>query len=73
MLYVEALGNSPYSSTASWESKAIGEIMNQKCPDYRNIASHVFKDYGKQRAWVNTKKPDFKPITDEEEKELPFK
>lgn len=73
MLYVEALGNSPYSSTASWESKAIGEIMNQKCPDYRNIASHVFKDYGKQRAWVNTKKPDFKPITDDEEKELPFK
>lgn len=47
--------------------------MNQKCPDYRNIASHVFKDYGKQRAWVNTKKPDFKPITDDEEKELPFK
>ena len=73
MLYVEALGCSPYASIATWESKAIGEIMNQKCPDYRSIATHVFKDYGKQRAWVRTTKPDFRPLTPAEEEELPFK
>ncbi len=73
MLYVEALGNSPLAPMAQWESVKIGEILNQKCPDYRSIATHVFKDYGKKRAWVCTKKPDFEPISSDLEEELPFK
>lgn len=73
LLYVEALGNSELAPMATWESTAIGEIMNQKCDDYRSISTHVFKKYGKQRAWVRRKKADFIPITTDMEGDLPFK
>jgi hypothetical protein len=73
LLYVEAFGNSELAPMAAWESTAIGEIMNQKCDDYRSISTHMCKKYGKQRAWVRTKKADFIPITADMEDDLPFK
>ena len=73
MLYVEALGHSDADLMDAWESSAIGEIINQNLKNvYQKISSHRFKDYGTQRAWARIKDPEFKTITPEEEKELPF-
>ncbi|MCF0142463.1 MAG: virulence-associated protein E, partial [Parasporobacterium sp.] len=77
LLFYEALGHYPSDTLETWQSNAIGEIMNQSLKtEYRKITSHKFKEYGIQRAWVRISEPvesDFMPLTPEQEKELPFK
>lgn len=74
MLYVEALGHSDAELMADWESTSIGEIINQSLKDeYQRISSHRFSKYGTQRAWVRVKENEFRRLSPEEEKELPFK
>ena len=76
MLFYEALGHSPPDTLESWQSNAIGEIMNQSFKtEYRKISTHNFRQYGVQRAWVRvtTQEADgFMSVPPELEKELPF-
>lgn len=76
MLFVEALGHTLADNMETWQSNAIGEIMNQSFKKrYRKISSHRFEKYGVQRAWVQTCTPQndgFTPITAEQEKDIPF-
>lgn len=76
MLFIEALGHSPLETMETWQSNAIGEIMNQ-CfkKEYRKISSHKFETYGVQRAWVSlapASEEGFIPVPPELEPELPF-
>ena len=74
MLYENALGKPHMQKPENWESAAIGEIMNNKFKDeYQYLKSHVFAEYGTQRAWKRIKNSDFRAITKQEEMELPFK
>jgi len=77
MLFEEALGHSSLDMMETWQSNAIGEIMNQCFKgQYQKISSHKFKEYGTQRAWVciaEPEEPEFVKLTPEQEKELPFK
>ena len=76
MLFIEALGHTAMDTMETWQSNAIGEIMNQSFRKrYRKISSHRFEKYGVQRAWVQTCTPQndgFTPITAEQEKDIPF-
>lgn len=76
MLFIEALGHSTFDTLETWQSNAIGEIMNQCFKDqYKKISSHKFKKYDTQRAWIRcvpVNEPDFEPITPLEEKDIPF-
>lgn len=77
LLFCEALGHLSSDTLETWQSNAIGEIMNQSLKtEYRKISSHKFNDYGVQRAWVRIAEPkehEFMTLTPEQEKELPFK
>jgi len=75
LLYEKALGHYSTDIPLQWESNAIGEILDQKFPEYRRISSHYFPVYKTQRAWVldsNDYNTDFKPVTKEIETEIPF-
>jgi len=76
-LFVEALGHSKDETMEGWLSNALGEIMNQTFAlEYRKIGTHVFKDYDKQRSWARIAgivNPEFTPLTELDEEELPFK
>lgn len=77
MLFIEALGHSPLENMETWQSNAIGEIMNQ-CfkKEYKKLSSHKFETYGVQRAWVTLSpacEEGFIPIPTELEHEIPFK
>jgi len=75
LLYEKALGHYSTDIPLQWESNAIGEILDQKFPEYRRISSHYFPVYKTQRAWVlvsNDYNTDFKPVTKENEDEIPF-
>ena len=70
MLFVEALGYR-IEDYKKWNGTVIGEIITNSFKDeYRRIGSHRFKGYGKQRAWVRIKEPEFTPINDADD--LPF-
>ena len=70
MLFVEALGYR-IEDYKKWNGTVIGEIITNSFKDeYRRIGSHRFKGYGKQRAWVRIKEPEFSPVEDTDD--LPF-
>lgn len=76
MLFIEALGHTPLETMETWQSNAIGEIMNQ-CfkKEYKKLSSHKFETYGVQRAWVSlapSSEEGFIPVPPELEPELPF-
>lgn len=75
LLYEKALGHYSTDVPLQWESNAIGEILDQKFPEYRRISSHYFPVYKTQRAWVldtNDYNTDFKPVSKENEADVPF-
>ena len=70
MLFVEALGYR-IEDYKKWNGTVIGEIItNSFKNEYRRIGSHRFKGYGKQRAWVRIKEPEFTPVEDTDD--MPF-
>ena len=74
LLYEKALNHYRTDSPAAWESNSIGEIMDQRFKDtYKRVSSHSFSDYGTQRAWARIRLSNFRPLSEKEEEELPFK
>lgn len=76
LLAEEALDMENVTTLDRWLSNDIAEIINQAFANEYRKTSHYFEAYGKQKAWVliqDLNEPEFKQLTLEEEKELPFK